>query len=91
MLGNRETVAADGMAVLMLGLLTLYDSQTQTLEGYCEVLEHLLEANLITDAGRKRPILLSSIGSKIYILIRNLLSPDKPGDKSFTELMSLLQ
>ncbi|XP_043944941.1 uncharacterized protein K02A2.6-like [Protopterus annectens] len=43
------------------------------------------------DAGRNRAILLSSVGSKTYSLMRNLLSPDKPGDKSFTELTSLLQ
>lgn len=49
------------------------------------------EANQITYAGWKRAILLSSVGSKTYSLMRNLLSPDKPGDKSFTELTGLLQ
>lgn len=58
---------------------------------YCEVLEHFFEANMITDAGRTRAILLSSVGSKTYSLMRNLLSPDKPGDKSFMELTNMLQ
>lgn len=34
---------------------------------------------------------LSSVGSKMYSLMRNLLSPDKPGTKSFMELPNLLQ
>ncbi|XP_043916150.1 LOW QUALITY PROTEIN: uncharacterized protein K02A2.6-like [Protopterus annectens] len=88
---DEETVAAGVMAVSMLGSLVAYDCQTQTWEEFCEVLEHFFEANQITDAGRKRAILLSSVGSKTYSLMRNLLSPDKPGDKSFTELTSLLQ
>lgn len=88
---NEEARAAGGMAVSMVGTLTAFDSQTQTWEEYCEVLEHFFDANMITDAGRKRAILLSSVGSKTYSLMRNLLSPDKPGDKSFTDLTNLLQ
>lgn len=48
-------------------------------------------ANGITDAGRKRAILLSSVGSQTYSLMRNLLSPDKPGDESYEDLAKLLQ
>ena len=45
----------------------------------------------ITDAGRKQAILLSSVGSRTYSLMRNLLSPDKPGDKLYEDLAKLLQ
>uniref|UniRef100_A0AAV2IUS0 ribonuclease H n=1 Tax=Knipowitschia caucasica TaxID=637954 RepID=A0AAV2IUS0_KNICA len=88
---NQANAVAGGMAAAMMGTLSVFDSQAQTWEEYCEVLGHFFEANNITDAGRKRAILLSSVGSKTYSLMRNLLSPDKPGDKSFTELTNLLQ
>ncbi|CAL1608164.1 unnamed protein product [Knipowitschia caucasica] len=88
---NQANAVAGGMAAAMLGTLLVFDSQAQTWEEYCQVLGHFFEANNITDAGRKRAILLSSVGSKTYSLMRNLLSPDKPGDKSFTELTNLLQ
>ncbi len=34
---------------------------------------------------------LFCLGSQTYSLMRNLLSPDKPGDKSFSELVELLR
>ncbi len=34
---------------------------------------------------------LFCLGSQTYSLMRNLLSPDKPGDKSFSELVELLK
>ena len=40
-------------------------------------------ANEISDNGKKRPVLLSSCGAKSYKLIRNLVSPGKPSDKTF--------
>ncbi|XP_060771406.1 uncharacterized protein LOC132882151 [Neoarius graeffei] len=88
---NEEASANREIAVSMVGTLTAFDSQAQTWEEYCEVLEHFFEANEIADGGRKRAILLSSVGSKTYSLMRNLLSPDKPGAKSYKDLTELLQ
>ena len=48
---------------------------------YTERLGHFT-ANEITDAGKKRAVLLSSCGAKTYKLIRNLVSPGKPTDKN---------
>lgn len=75
----------------MVGSTAPFDSQTQTWEEYCEVLHHFFEANEIDDAGRQKAILLSSVGSQTYSLMRNLVSPAKPGDKSFDELVKLLK
>ncbi|XP_048866410.1 uncharacterized protein LOC125739899 [Brienomyrus brachyistius] len=79
------------MATSMVGTLTAFDGQTQAWEEYCEMLDHFFEANGIADEARKRAILLSSVGGKTYSLMRNLLSPDKPGAKSYKDLMDLLQ
>lgn len=67
-----------------------FDSQTQTWEEYCEVLHHFFEANEITDADRQKAILRSSVGSQTYTLMRNLVSPAEPGNKTFDELVKLL-
>ena len=49
------------------------------------------DANKIEEPERKRAILLSSVGSQTYSLIRNLLSPAKPGGKSYDDLVNLLK
>ncbi|RXN15416.1 putative protein K02A2.6-like protein [Labeo rohita] len=76
---------------LVVGTPTPFDSKMQTWEEYCEVLSNFFEANEIEDAAKKRAILLSLVSSQTYSLMRNLLSPDKPGDKSFSELVELLR
>lgn len=60
-------------------------------EEYIERLEMYFEANDIDDAGKKRSILLSLVGHKMYGLIRNLTSPDKPSTKTYAELKDLVQ
>ena len=45
----------------------------------------------MSDADKQRAILLSVCGSKTYKLIRNLTTPEKPSDKTFTELVDLVQ
>ena len=58
---------------------------------YIERLEHYFSANGITDSGKQRAILLTVIGAKAYSLLRNLVSPAKPGEKTFAELCKLMQ
>ena len=48
-------------------------------------------ANEITDNGTKRVVLFSSCGAKTYKLIRNLESPGKRNDKTFTELVNYVK
>ena len=45
----------------------------------------------LTDADRQKAILLSSVGSQTSSLMRNLVSPAKPEDKTFDELVKLLK
>ena len=39
---------------------------------------------------QKRAVLLSACGPKTYQLIRNLVSPAKPGEKSFGDIVKLV-
>ncbi|XP_071493853.1 uncharacterized protein [Diadema antillarum] len=58
---------------------------------YTERLEHYFGANGITDSGKQRAILLTVTGAKAYSLLRNLVSPAKPGNKTFDELCALMK
>lgn len=71
----------------MVGTVTPFDSQSQSWEEYCEILQHFFEANEITDAPKQNAILLSSVESQTYSLLRKLLSAVKPGTKTFGELV----
>jgi len=46
--------------------------------------------NEITEATKKHAIFLSSVGASMYALLRSLVAPSKPGEKSFAELITTL-
>lgn len=75
----------------LVGTFTPFDSQSQSWEEYCEILQHFFKANKTTEAAKQKAILLSSVGSQTYSLLRNLLSPVKPGSKMFDELVDVLK
>ena len=66
-------------------------SESENWGQYIERLGYYFEANGITEAEKKRSIFLTVCGSKCYSLIRNLLSPTKPDEKTFEELSKLVQ
>ncbi len=51
---------------------------------------HFLAANGIEDAGWKRSTLISVMGPRAYKLLRSLVAPAKPGEKSFDELVAVM-
>ena len=55
-----------------------------------QYIEYFFEANNIDSAEKRRAVLLSVIGSATYKILRNLLSPVKPGDKSYDQLVDAL-
>ena len=72
------------------GKLEEYDSQEEWSQ-YIERLEFYFEANGVDDEDKQRAILLSVCGSKTYKLIRNLITPRKPSEKTFAELVEFVQ
>ena len=60
--------------------------QSENWTQYQERLENYFDANDITEEGKKKSILLSVVGAQAYQLIRNLIAPTKPKEKSFEEL-----
>ena len=68
-----------------------FDPAVETWEQYAEQLQHFFDRNEIQDDSRKRSILLSVLTPKYYKLLRSLLSPEQPKDKSFTQILEVLQ
>ena len=50
-------------------------------------MEYYFQANRITEGDTKKAILISAMGEKAYKLMRSLVSPAKPNDKSFGQLV----
>ena len=53
-------------------------------------LKHFLAANGITDAYRKRDIFQTVIGPNAYKLLSNLVAQEKPGEKTFIDLVVVM-
>ena len=63
----------------------------ETWLSYAERLEQYFLANDVQAQEKKRAILFSVCGASTYQLIRNLVSPQKPSEKTFDELVKLVQ
>ena len=74
-----------------ISTLAAFDPKNQMWDEYTEILEQFLAANEIDNADRQKAIVISVVGASTYSLMHNLLSPDKPKDKSFQELVLLMK
>ena len=73
-----------------LGRIEEFDGNKDNWPQYVEHIEHFFIVNSIEGAEKKRAVFLSVIGSATYKTLRNLLSPAKPGDKSYADLVDVL-
>ena len=74
----------------LYGQVGEFVSEREEWTQYVERVEHFLAANDITDATRKRSIFLTVMGPREYKLLRSLVAPAKPGDKTFSELVAIM-
>ena len=73
----------------LLGKIEQFDPEQEEWPQYVERLEQFFEANDITGeakAAKQRATFLSVISPAPYKLLRSLLSPAKPTDKTYAEL-----
>ena len=68
-----------------------FERDTDDWTAYCERLQQFFVANEIKEDGKKRAVLLSVCGTASYQLIRSLVAPSKPTDKSVDEIMKLVK
>ena len=54
-------------------------------------MEYYFQANKIAKGDTKRAVLISAMGEKAYKLMRSLISPAKPNDKSFGQLVEAMR
>ena len=72
------------------GSISEFEGAREDWTSYTERLQQYFTANEVTDAGKQRAILLSVCGAPTYQLIRNLVAPQKPNEKSFAEIVKLM-
>ena len=74
----------------LLGTIGPFDT-SKSWDEYSERLAQFFVANDVTDAGKKRAILLSVIGDATYSKLRALVGPQKPADLPYDDLVIKLQ
>ena len=73
-----------------LGHINTFDSEKETISAHLKRVEMFFQAKDVKTEKRV-PILLSVIGAKTYTLLRNLITPATPKDKSLDELSKLMK
>ena len=71
------------------GKLSTFDQHSESWISYSERLGYYFTANDITNDTKKKSILLSCSGAATYDLLKNLLQPDSPNDKTYDELVKI--
>lgn len=72
------------------GQLHEFDVGNETITAYLERAELYFDANDVADE-KKVPVLLSNIGAKTYGLLRSLVAPKAPKEKTLAEITTLLK
>ena len=76
------------MAAGTLGRVDEFDGTNDEWLQYVERLEHFFAANGIDDADKKLAVLLTVVGAATYKTLRNIVSPKKPGEKTYVEIVA---
>ena len=73
------------------GAVGPFDSQCEDWVSYTERLQQWFVANDVQDANKQRAVLLSTCGASTYRLIRNLVTPRKPVERTFKQLVNVVK
>ena len=74
----------------MLGKIEEYNAENESIDNYLERLEQYFIANDIKDE-KQIAVFLSVVGPRTYKLIKSLVNPEKPTDKTFAQLSTILK
>lgn len=77
-------------AMSRLGKIEEFDAKVQTFDSYLERFEHFVSANDIAQE-KKLSVFLTVIGAEAYEVLKNLVVPSLPGEKTFDEVKVLLK
>ncbi|XP_023193683.1 uncharacterized protein LOC111609437 [Xiphophorus maculatus] len=87
---RRHQVSVLVSTMALVGKIDDFRPEVEPWTAYIERLEQYLEANDI-DEEKHVAVLLSVMGAKAYGLLRNLVQPEKPKDKTFGEIVDILK
>ena len=73
------------------GKIGEFDPENDDWELYAERVKFYFEAHGITNADKRRAILLTAMGNKSYKLLRSLVAPNPLTDKTFDELVKVMK
>ena len=73
------------------GTISEFNHGVKDWKTYVERVNLYLSANDITDSGKKRAIFLSVCGPKTFHTIRNLVTPSKPTNLEYDEIVKEAQ
>ena len=77
---------------IMFGKLEEFDMATgKDRIQHTERMEYYFQANKITEGDTNMTILISTMGEKAYKLMRSLILPAKPNNKSFGQLIKAMR
>ena len=79
------------MAEPTLGKIDEFDSKAEEWSQYQMRLEYYLQANGVTDADKKKAVLITVVGRDNFKLMRSLIQPAEPKDKTFKQLVECMQ
>ena len=85
---RRQFRSKEEMAIH--GGIAEFDSASEDWLAYMERLDQYFIANGVDDAGKQRAILLSGCGALTYKLIKCLIAPEKPAEKTFKQLLEIV-
>ena len=85
---KRRIAIAIARLARYIGVIEQYDEED--FQCYLDRLEQCMAANDISGDGKKKAVFSSVVGSSVYGLLKKLLLPEKPVDKSYTELKEAL-
>ena len=76
--------------VLAFGQIQEFSLENETIGAYLECVELYFQANGVAER-RRVAVFLSIVGGKNYTLLCNILSPEKPSDKSLENVFAALK
>ena len=75
----------------IIGKIEQFKPEEESITAYLERVELYFAANNITEGEKKVTVFLSVVGVQPYTLLRDLVSPAKPKEKTFAQLTEVLK
>ena len=87
---SQVTTLATRMATRTYGQLSEFHPESESITSYVKRARLFFRANDIVEE-KQSAVFLSVIGGKTYALLRNLVAPNLPQDKTLADIIAALQ